>query len=529
MAAAWLGAALFGSRAALAANPPPGPPAADVQGVRVDQLQPASPESTFFRAEGPHNPAAEGVEFAAGVTFEYGNGVLREVDVDTTGGKTLSSTVVSNLLLARVSASITPLHWLAFDVSIPFALFESGDSPKGYASQPPPTVSSAGVGDLRLGVHFRPIDTKAFGLILGGRAWAPFGTPFDSLSSDKKTLVSSYLSDHRFRAEVDIGVAGERPSVLWGCTVNLAPTFFARRDGDRMALGCAAHYVVSPLVSIGLEPSFELVTHDVPSASDPTKTSATLGILVEPLAALRLRFASGFRLGLAAGPGFGGGQGSADVRGMINLAYVGLGKPPKPPPPAGPPDRDLDKIPDDQDACPDEAGPPSPNPKLNGCPAHDRDGDGIRDEDDACPDQPGIAYPDPKANGCPDSDNDGLPDPIDQCVHEPGPPPTGCPQHARLGADGFKIDPPIDFGTSDKLRADGRAALEEVAATLRANPKIEQISISIGTKGAKAPLSDKRAQEVLGVLRGGGLDSNRYEVVLREDMKAGQVQVRIVK
>jgi OOP family OmpA-OmpF porin len=222
-------------------------------------------------------------------------------------------------------------------------------------------------------------------------------------------------------------------------------------------------------------------------------------------------------------------MGSADVRVLLNVAYVGLGKPPKPPPPAGPPDRDLDKIPDDVDACPDEAGPPSPNPKLNGCPAHDRDGDGIRDEDDACPDTPGIPYPDPKANGCPDSDNDGLPDPIDQCVNEPGPPPTGCPKHARLAEGGFKIDPPIDFGTADKLRPEARAALEEVAATLRANPKIQQISISIGTKGAKPPLSDKRAQEVLSVLRAGNLDPNRYEVVLRDDVKAGQVQVRIVK
>ncbi len=46
---------------------------------------------------------------------------------------------------------------------------------------------------------------------------------------------------------------------------------------------------------------------------------------------------------------------------------------------AGGSDRDSDGITDEQDACPDEAGPVS----ANGCP--DADGDGVRDADDACP------------------------------------------------------------------------------------------------------------------------------------------------
>ena len=122
-----------------------------------------------------------------------------------------------------------------------------------------------------------------------------------------------------------------------------------------------------------------------------------------------------------------------------------------------------------------------------------------------------------------------LPDPIDECVNEPGQPPDGCPKRARLTSGGFKVDPPSEFGLGDRLPSSARAALEEIAATMRANPKVEKISISIGTKGVRSAVSDKRAKEILLVLRAANLDSNRYEVVLRDDMRPGSVQVRRVK
>ena len=90
-------------------------------------------------------------------------------------------------------------------------------------------------------------------------------------------------------------------------------------------------------------------------------------------------------------------------------------------------------------------------------------------------------------------------------------------------------EPAVEFGIGEKLPAAGRAALEEVAATLRANPKIERISISVGTKGARAATSDKRAQDILLVMRAANLDASRYEVVLSSDQRAGSVQVRVGK
>ncbi len=507
MAAGLLGAASLGPGAAGAAGP------AINSGVRIDQLQPASPESAFFRSEGPHNPAAEGVEFAAAVTLDYGKDVLRDNLFDVNGTHT-STPLVASALLARVAGSVSPLHWLAFDLSLPFALLETGSTPPTVGGIQPAAGKGPGVGDLRVGVHFRPLDTTRLGVIVGGRVWAPFGSQ------------AAYLSDSTFRAELDVGVAGEVNRALYGCTLDVAPGFFARRSGDRLAGACAGYFKLNDLVAIGVEPTFEVVTHPL-FELDGGAASNTFGVVFEPLLGVRLHL-GGVRVGLALGPGIGAGMGTAQVRGLLDVAYVGLGKPPKPPP-APPADRDLDGILDDVDACPDEAGPPSEDPKLNGCPLHDRDGDGIRDEEDFCPDRPGIPYPDPKANGCPDSDNDGLPDPIDECVNEPGPPPTGCPKYARLATGGFKVEPPIDFAGGDKLRPEPRAALEEVAATLRANPKIERVTIVVGTKGVKPPLSEKRVQEILLVLRAGNLDPSRYEVTLQNDLRAGLVHVKIAK
>ena len=484
-------------------------PRALAEGVRIDGMAVSSPESSFIRAEGPHAPFTDGVEFAVGVSLDFSHGVLREVGVDSAGEKRTLATLVDNALIARIGASITPLHWPSFDLSMPFGLLETGDAPQLYGPSKPLAVTSPAQGDLRVGAHARVYDTLPFGVFLGGRFWAPTG------------VESSYLSDKNFRAEVDLGVAGELTSLLYGCTFNLAPGFFAKRAGDRLAAGCAVHLKVGTAVTLGLEPSFAVFEQ-----SD-TKGGTSVALLVEPLAAARFRV-GGFRIGLAAGPGLGGAPGGAQVRGILNLAYVGGGKPPKPPP-AGPSDRDLDKILDKDDACPDEAGTASHDPKRHGCPARDRDGDGIPDEEDFCADRAGIPYEDAKANGCPDTDNDGMPDPIDQCKNEPGGAPAGCPRFARLTTAGFVVTPAIEFGKDEKLTTDGRAALDEIAGTMRANPKIEQVSIGVGTKGAKAALSDKRAQEILLILRAGNLDESRYEVLLRDDLKAGNVLVRLVR
>ena len=147
-------------------------------------------------------------------------------------------------------------------------------------------------------MHFRPVDTKSFGsssaAALGAVRVAGDDLPLRCTGSAPRSTSAS---------------RGRSRGSSSGCTFNLAPGLFARRDGDRTALGCALHYVASPVVSFGVEPSVELVTH-TPTSLLTSNLSPEFGLLIEPLAALRLRFSSGLRLGFAAGPGFGGGRGA---------------------------------------------------------------------------------------------------------------------------------------------------------------------------------------------------------------------------
>lgn len=495
-------------------------------GVRIDQLQPASPESPFVRALGAHERGINTIEFAFGASFDYGLNPLRVVSVDTAGNEKTEANSVQNALIAHVGGSITPLPWLTVDLALPIALFVGGDITQTIDRYDFKftTPAAFGVGDLRAGIHFRPIDKKAMTFALGARFWAPMGTE------------NAFLSDRAIRAEVDIAIAGERNALRYGCTASISPLMFLGRlegfphDGDRAALACAGQYRLGTKFWLGIEPTIAVFTQEQTAlGTNITEQPTTVDLMIEPLVSARIA-AGSLQIGVSAGPGFGWAPGAPLFRGVVSVAYVGGGRP-KAPPPKGPSDRDLDKILDKDDACPDEAGPDNKDPAKRGCPAADKDGDGIPDETDACPDTLGVKHESELANGCPDIDNDLIPEPADTCPNEPGVPPYGCPKYARLAGESFVIKPPIKFVSagSEQLTAEGQAAIEEIAATMRANPKIEQVSISLGTKGVKSDISDRRAQAIIFVLRSGSLDSNRYEVVLRDDLRAGTVEARIIK
>lgn len=480
--------------------------------VRIDQLVPATAGSPFIRAEGPVEPFDTGVGFGVRLDGDYQYRPLASRDLSQPDGETIYP--VEHALLLHAGGSITPLDWMTFELSFAAAVFEEGTTDARVLGQSV-DAGQAGQGDIRVGAHFRPIMSGDFNLQLGARFWAPTGSHEAYLAGD----------DRFFRVEVVPAVAGEVDFLLYGCTLGLAPMFFAGRDGDRLAASCAAHFKLAPTITLGVEPHaavYAFANRETDSQSTPGLGNVPIAAVFEPLGVFRAAIGD-FSIAVSGGPGIGNAPGNPIARAALTLGYAARGERSVE---ERPRDRDLDGIPDAYDACPDAAGTEA----RRGCPEpRDLDGDGLI-EDDACPDQPGAPHPDPEASGCPDRDNDYVPDPIDPCPDEPGADGEGCPRHARLRDGDFVIDPPIAFDRrSTKLEAEGRAALVEVIATMRVNPKVQRISITIGTRRAAKRLTDDRAAAILELLSDQNVDSSRYEVVLADDLEAGAVQVRVAR
>jgi len=146
----------------------------------------------------------------------------------------------------------------------------------------------------------------------------------------------------------------------------------------------------------------------------------------------------------------------------------------------------------------------------------DSDGDGVPDRMDSCPDKAGIFHSDNAINGCPDSDNDHVVDKLDRCPYEPAEPGDdpdrlGCPKRARLRADRFVIDPPLNPSADNASRALDDQALREVAFAIRANRSIAKVSLGVTLQGvdtdtALVPLALARATELVQRLVQLGLD-----------------------
>ncbi len=209
--------------------------------------------------------------------------------------------------------------------------------------------------------------------------------------------------------------------------------------------------------------------------------------------------------------------------GIHGVLGFGSKKVEPPPPPRG--DRDADTVFDDEDACPDDAGSRTSDPKTSGCPRGDRDHDTVFDDEDACPDVAGVRTGDPKTNGCPrpDRDNDAVLDDEDACPDVPGertndPKTSGCPKSegpVHVAGDKIVLDERILFDTdSPRVRHASFGLVQKVATLISANPDVLEIDIEghadrIGTDAHNLQLSRERAESVKRLLVKFGIDGKR--------------------
>jgi OmpA-OmpF porin, OOP family len=517
------------------------PSHAQATGFALDQFDPSERGSDWFAADsldlrGHLRPAI-------GIVGDYADRPLAIYNPDGS----YRSSIVSDQLFVHLGASLVLWERLRVAFNLPLAVTQGGDG----ASVGATTYAAPGsfsVGDLRLAADLRLLG--AFGdpitLAIGAAVYVPTGSRSD------------YTGDEKLRLEPRVMVAGDIAAFVYAAKIGfqyrgLQDNFAGTPLGDQFNFAASAGIrVANKKLVIGPE-VFGSTT--VTGGDAFSKTTTPL----EGIVGFHYLIANSVRVGAGAGAGLDRGYGAPVARVLANLEWA-PGMEEKPvvhdrdgdgvlddddacpdepgirtddpktngcPPPAAPPppaDRDKDGILDDQDACPDVPGIKTDDPKTNGCPPPppDRDHDGIIDTDDACPDVPGVHTDDPKTNGCPpdpDRDKDGIKNEDDACPDEPGPAnkdpkKNGCPQ-AVVRNNQIMILEQVKFATgSAVILPASNELLTAVAKVFTDHPEIKKVSIeghtdNVGPAGYNKALSAKRAASVAAWLVKHGIDASR--------------------
>ena len=427
--------------------------------------------------------------------------------------------VVEHQLFAHIGGSVNLWNRLRLAANVPIAARTEGTTARFGTTVITPE-SGTTLGDIRLGADLRLVG-EYLGpaqLALGVQVYLPTGDR-ESFTGDGKLrvmprlLLAGDIGPFAYSARVALNYRAQ-DEALAGVAVG-SEVFFAATSGIWFA---KRKLLIGPELS-----GSTVLSKDATFKKATTPFEVLFGIHFRP---------RDWRFGLAAGPGLTRGLGAPELRVLAQVEWA----------PSILPDRDGDKIYDDDDACPDEPGPRSADPRLNGCPIFDRDGDKILDKDDACPDVYGVPSKDPKRHGCPppgDRDGDGITDDVDACPDDKGPPnddpakngcpidtdgdgildpedacprapgprdpdpqKNGCPK-ARIEGGQIKILERVEFVTdSDKILPVSDSLLLAVREIILQHPELKLISVeghtdTVGTAAYNHDLSRRRARSVV--------------------------------
>jgi len=155
-----------------------------------------------------------------------------------------------------------------------------------------------------------------------------------------------------------------------------------------------------------------------------------------------------------------------------------------------------------------------------GCPAKDADNDKILDEQDSCPNEAGI----PELKGCPakDTDGDTVADHLDNCINQAGPAENqGCPaaqkQLVVIKQDRIEIKDAVYFDSGKAtIQARSNALLDQMSKVINEHPEIIKVVIE-GHTDDRGPadfnrtLSQQRAEAVRDYMVKKGVAADRLE------------------
>lgn len=328
------------------------------------------------------------------------------------------ASIVRNQLFLHAGGSVVFWDRLRLGLSLPIAAYE-----KGHTGFEPgllyPAPKNPAVGDLRLSADVRLTGKYGdpFTMGVGASVYLPTGSR-EAYTGNEVTRLGGHAA---IAGDVSIFTYAAKLGYTFS---DLNEHYLDTRLGSEIVwAGAAGLRFLDKKLLVGPEVFGNTVTNGYAFAPRATPVEWQLGA--------HFKIADQLMINAGGGTFLAKGYGAPVWRTLLGIEWA-------PPLPKEVPDRDKDSIPDQDDGCPDEAGPSNSNPTLNGCPVReqgptDRDGDGVEDGKDACPDTRGVPSNDPSTNGCPpDRDNDGVVDSEDACPDVRGvktgdPKTNGCP------------------------------------------------------------------------------------------------------
>ena len=386
------------------------PARAQVHGFAIDRHEPSERGSDWFVNDSLDfrgSPLAAG-----GLTFGWAYRPLVLHDPSAIQGNPLANAITDQVVM-HAGGAIFMQDRFRVGVDLPVVLYQDGADLSGIATTVR-TPNKPALGDLRLTGDVRILGKYGapIGAALGAQVYVPTGTR------------SLFTSDGTVRVTPRLLVAGDFEGFVYAAKLGFAyrpldATFEGRPLGSEAMLALAFGVKVNDRFVFGPE----LAGSTVVTGGD--RAFRTRNTPLEMLLGGHVMLSAHSKVGSAIGPGFTRGDGSPSMRVLFSFEVVpdicvdpdgdgicsdvdacpsvdGL-----PQNHGCPADRDYDGINDPDDACPDEAGGRTHNPRTAGCP--DRDYDGVADKEDACPEVAGVVTDDPKTNGCPTAEPAPVP------------------------------------------------------------------------------------------------------------------------
>lgn len=297
---------------------------------------------------------------------------------------------------------------------LPFDLLRAAEvrPPSLTSSLRAPSDSSLGDLMLRAKYAIRPNPVGGLGVAFIGDLQLPTGTREASTHTRSSEITARTLVDYSFL------LAGAQASLGYTLRTAHNPWDQGLERGDGIPWRLAAWGRMGTLFKTKLDHRIEVAARgelpsrpNAPFGIDNGRSAPLSPTLVSMAASWSLSDKDDLRLLTALETGVVDTLGSPSLRAVVGLNFTPHLR-----------DADGDGIADDVDACVQAREDFDGFEDEDGCPDIDNDNDGFNDKDDACPNQAGVASEDPRRQGCPpiDSDGDGVPDEDDACPNEKG-------------------------------------------------------------------------------------------------------------